>query len=188
MINRAFTAIIAILLLAAAFYGQTAAERVAKFEKPKDYVADYDKFKGKSTIYSQWQTTETGKGRKNRALLVNFTAIYDGDAEPENVSYYIAFRSPASRFDYNIDAILLADSERIVLAKGSTNNDVRTSGYGRYSGVVTSGRVVFAISADDLRSLASATTAEVQVARLEAVLGSDVKRTIREMLSLADTR
>lgn len=68
------------LLLAPVTFGQSIVERVAKFDKPKDYQAGYDKFKKLTTvIVDPVYLDPKQKGWKAPQTAVYLLAFDDGD-------------------------------------------------------------------------------------------------------------
>lgn len=180
-------AIVFITLFTAAAYGQTVQETVAGFEQPDHYRVDYDRFKDVTTILSPNYPTANSKGKRRQIVGVQIIAAFAGKEPEGEIQYAMIFSSPAI-LTAAPDVIMLTDGKRITLSNGYPYNELHVArgilaGIARESGRVSgTGKVVYEISAEQLMELAATSVVEFQFLDIEGILGSDITRTIRELL------
>ena len=167
-----------LLITPTALYGQTIESRVAKFEKPKGYKIQYDKFKDRTLILSP--IVDLGDNNKwvDSALRWQAQIAFDGKEPTGEVSYFLIFLSDREEPNFINDrgAIALVGDERMVLKEESYETQFNSAGY--LLGTLIrrasySEGLVYRITLEQLTKFSPATKIEFQVGNVEGFVNKD---------------
>jgi hypothetical protein len=156
-----FMKFLLLLLLSTAIYGQSVPERVKKFEKPKDYAVEYDKFKQRHvvTFHNYWKT-------KRGAVRFTAMAVVPDKGD---VIFYWHFK-PITPVVMNQERLrILADGELIESHRSDIGMDA-----------------TFFINHDQMKKIVNAKTVEMQLWAFESKIGDSTIKKLRHLYSLKD--
>lgn len=158
--------LILLLLLVPVMFGQTVAEKVAKFERPKDYMVEYDKFAQHTEVAYEVAIKPLRKHAPyDLRMVAAVTLQNDGGA----VGYSLFFTPYGYRVLYNNDTVrLLVDGELLSIP----SNDIDYS-------------VQYELTASQFQKLASAKKIEIQLASFEGVMNAHTLLALKNLSFLA---
>lgn len=171
-----------VLILAASIAAQTVPEQIAKFEKPKQYTVEYDKFKDKTSVYNNPIRIAQIKDNRFRItdLAIYGTFEFTGQTLTADASHlWLSFTASGADWMYLRDhhLIVLADGERIDGGDGNRSSDVL-----QYS---VFERLDYFFTRDDYAKIVNARNVAIQLGPTETVLNAKTLAVLRNVLTLA---
>lgn len=152
------------MLLSATVWGQSIQERVKKFDKPKDYKVEYDKFQKYTTVEFTDVAWSTKKDSKHDGWYLTVIATI---SDSGNVSFDLYFR-PSSRFLFTQATLrILYDGELMEIPS-------RTIGYS----------ALYNLSPDQFQKIIASKSVEVQISIFEGKISDKTLIKMRNLASL----